>query len=138
MSRLEKILLKSREGIKELFNGIPMPTYIWQFIDEDLILLDFNRAAEEFTQGNMANYLGIKAKDLYKDRPDIVEDLYTCLKEKKTIFREMDNEYQAVDERKYLSVKYGFIPPDLVLVHTEDITEKKELEDKNFKNNRKR
>ena len=138
MSRLEKILLKSREGIKELFNGIPMPTYIWQFIDEDLILLDFNRAAEEFTQGNMANYLGIKAKDLYKDRPDIVEDLYTYLKEKKTIFREMDNEYQAVDERKYLSVKYGFIPPDLVLVHTEDITEKKELEDKNFKNNRKR
>ncbi len=129
MTDIETVLLKSREGIKALFNGIPMPTYIWQFIDENLILLDFNSAAEEFAQENIASYLGIKAKDLYKDRPDIVEDLYICLKEKKSISREMDNEYQTVDERKYLSVKYGFIPPDLVLVHTEDITKKKELEE---------
>ncbi len=130
MADIESVLLKSREGIRAFFNSIPIPTYVWRYINEDLILFDLNTSAEEFDQGNIASYLGIKAKDLYKDRPDIVEDLYTCLREKKPIFREMDNGYQAIDKLKYVSVKYGFVPPDLVLVHTEDITEKKEAEEK--------
>lgn len=57
MASIENVLLKSEEKIRAFFNGIPMPTYVWQFIDENLILLDFNSAAEEFAQENIASYL---------------------------------------------------------------------------------
>jgi len=30
----------------------------------------------------------------------------------------------STGESKYLAVKYAFVPPDLVLVHTEDVTER--------------
>ena len=39
----------------------------------------------------------------------------------------MKYNYMSTGKVKFLSVKYGFIPPDLVIVHTEDITEKQEV-----------
>jgi signal transduction histidine kinase len=38
--------------------------------------------------------------------------------------------YTSTGESRYLAVKYGFVPPDLVIVHTEDVTERKEMEER--------
>ncbi|GAH59190.1 unnamed protein product, partial [marine sediment metagenome] len=44
--------------------------------------------------------------------------------ERTSICREMLYEYMSTGETKHLAVSYAFVPPDLVLVHTEDITER--------------
>ena len=36
--------------------------------------------------------------------------------------------FQTTGEEKYLHVTYGFVHPDLIIVHTEDITERKKAE----------
>jgi PAS domain S-box-containing protein len=62
---------------------------------------------------------------MYRDRPNILEKLHQCLNEKKNSTHEMKYKMQSSKEEKDFIVKYVFVPPDLVLVHTEDITDRK-------------
>ncbi|MFX1239055.1 MAG: PAS domain S-box protein [Promethearchaeota archaeon] len=121
-------LKESEERFRALFKGGLVPTYTWQKIGNDFVLINYNNTAEKFTLGDVKNYLGFKASEMYIDRPDILKDLHTCFDKKTNIIREMKYYIQILKDEKDLLVKYGFIPPDLVLVHTEDITEKKKAE----------
>jgi PAS domain S-box-containing protein len=111
-----------------LFKNLPIASYAWQIIEEDLILIEYNDAAYKITDGNIENYIGIKATELYSDQPEILEDLRKCAKEKMNFFKEYKYKFKSVDLEKYFSANFGFIPPDIVIVHTNDITEKKEAE----------
>jgi PAS domain S-box-containing protein len=127
---VRNIVNKTKASIKRfkaLFKGIPIPTYLWQKIGDDLVLIDYNDAAEKITKGMIKNYVGIKVSEMYKNLPEILEEFYRCSNDHVSIFREMKYGYMSTGENKFLSVMYGFIPPDLVIVHTEDITEKKEV-----------
>ena len=66
---------------------------------------------------------------MYQDAPEIIEELSQCLAKKKTLEREMTYRYKSTGEIKHLAVKYAFVPPDLVLVHTEDVTQRVQAED---------
>ncbi|MCK4280780.1 MAG: PAS domain S-box protein, partial [Candidatus Lokiarchaeota archaeon] len=124
----EQKLKESEKKFKALYKGIPIPTYTWQKENDDLVLIDYNIASERITDGKIKNYLGIKAYELYSDQPTILEELYRCFEEKLNFSRELYYYYKSTNKRKYLFVNYAFVPPDLVLVHTEDITEKKRAE----------
>ena len=118
-----------------LFDYLPMPSYVWKVFENDLVLIKYNNAAIDITNGNIKNYIGIKASELYKDRPDILQDLYKCANEKSNFFKEINYNFMSINLEKYLSVNYGFIPPDIVIVHTNDITEKKLAEQATLKAN---
>ncbi len=123
-------LRESEEKSRAQYQGIPVPTYTWQRVGEDLVLVDYNAAALEITQGGVANFVGKKATEMYRDMPDIRDEIERCLAEKTTIEREMPYHYTTTTgESKHLAVKYAFVPPDLVLVHTEDITERVRAEE---------
>ncbi len=124
----EQKLKESEKKFKALYKGIPIPTYTWQKENDDLVLIDYNIASERITDGKIKNYLGIKASELYSDQPTILEELYRCFEEKLNFSRELYYYYKSTNKKKYLFVNYAFVPPDLVLVHTEDITEKKRAE----------
>jgi len=109
-----------------LFKGIPIPTYLWQKIENDLILIDYNDAADKLTKGMMKNHIGRKASEMYKNQPKILKELNRCASNQISIFRENEYGSESTGEERFLSIKYGFIPPNLVIVHIEDITEKKE------------
>ena len=128
--RAEEALKESEEKSKAQYKNIPVPTYTWQMIGKDLVLTDFNDAAEEITKGKIADLLGVKAGKLYRDMPDILDDLTRCLSEKTVVEREMAYPFKTTGEKKTLAVKYAFVPPDSVLVHTEDITLRVEAEKK--------
>jgi len=117
-----------RNRFKSLFKGIPIPTYLWQRILDELILIDYNDATDKITKGMIKKYIGRKASEMYENQPKILEALKCCANEHISIFKEIKYDYMSTGEVKFLSVKYGFIPPDLVIVHTEDISEKKILE----------
>jgi len=121
--------LKNSEGMfKALYKEGPIPAYTWKYLNEDFVLIDFNIAAETITQNYVKNFIGIKASQMYKDRPDILEDLKTCLDQKLQITREIKYKFQFSGEEKYLSVNYGYVNPGIVIVHTEDINERKKAE----------
>ncbi len=123
-------LTTSKEAIKALFNSIPIPSFVWQKVDQDFILVDYNDAAMEITRGKIDRLLGAKIEELSPDLPEVKEELLKCFTQQSSLFIEREYRFRTTGETKFLSSKYVFIPPDLVLVHSEDITPRKEAENK--------
>jgi PAS domain S-box-containing protein len=127
--RAEEALRESEEKLRAQYKGIPVPTYTWQRVGDDFVLVGYNDAADTITQGNVADFVGTTATEMYRDTPEIIEELSRCFGKKTAIEREMVYEFKVTGESKHLAVKYAFVPPDLVLVHTEDITDRKRGEE---------
>ncbi len=127
--RAEETVRRSREQLRAQFKGIPLPTYIWQKRDDDFVLVDFNDAAVEITEGGIADFVGYTSRRMYGDNPQITDDLNRCFEHKTRIVREMDYLFQTTGRTRILNVIYGFVPPDLVLIHTEDITDRKRADE---------
>ncbi|MFX1562236.1 MAG: PAS domain S-box protein [Promethearchaeota archaeon] len=127
--RAEEALRASEEKSRAQYKAIPVPTYTWQHVGDDFVLVDFNDAALAITKGKISDYLGIKVREMYKDNPEILREIMRCFTEKTSFEQEMRYKYLSTREEKHLAVKYAFVPPDLVLIHTEDITDRKQAEE---------
>ncbi len=114
--------------LNNFFNELPIPSYIWQQVKDDFILIKHNKAATTLTKNNVKNFLGNTLSKMYEKTPyldEIRSNFVQCIKEKKSITHEMQYKLQSTKETKYLVVSYVFVPPDLIMVHTEDITKRK-------------
>ncbi len=128
MTTIGNELIISLNKIREFLNDLPHPIFAWKKSENDFILIYYNIAAKEISKGNIKNFLGRKASELYKNRPDILNDLHRCGSENKYIFREIKYYFKGLRKEKFLSVYYCFFPPDFILVHVEDITKKRRTE----------
>lgn len=123
--RTEAALRDSEEKFRAQYKGLPLPTYSWRRVEDDFVLVDYNDAALEITKGKVRQVVGGRASQMYAHRPDIVEDFRRCFEEQHVIRREMDYKFGVTGESKHLDTTYVYVPPDMVMVHTEDITERK-------------
>lgn len=117
------------EQLRALFQAIPVPTYAWMRVGDDFTLVDFNDAADAATRGEVSRLVGSMASELYAKDPEIFHDLATCFQSQTTARREMDYMLRSTGEWKRVDVTYAFVPPDCVLVHVEDITERRQAEE---------
>ncbi len=124
----EAALRASEERFRAQYQGIPIPTYTWQHIGDDLILVDYNAAAEVITQGAVRGLVGTSVTAMYGDRPAIMQSLWDCLTQQSTTIAEIPYELVSVGAQKQFIVYYAFVAPDFVMVHTLDVTERKEAE----------
>jgi len=124
----EDALHKSEDRFKNLYQESPIPTFTWQKKGDDFIFVDFNNAAIQLTNGKIVDYLGNGAGELYRDRPQVFNDMNFCFQERSVVRREVVSRHFAPG--RFMSVHYGFIPPDLIIVHTEDITDRKQAEER--------
>ena len=124
--RAEEALQESEERFKAQYQGSPAPTFTWQKHGADFVLVDFNEAAKAITDGKVSEFVGRMASDLYADRQEILRDLLRCHDERKVIRREIRS--QNFVPGALLVATFAYVPPDLVLVHLEDITERKRIE----------
>jgi PAS domain S-box-containing protein len=125
----EEALRQSEERFKAQYKGIPLPTYTWQAVDGDFVLVDYNDAARVATHDRIADSVGLQASQLFADRPDIILDMAQCFQDRRVITRERDYVSDHSGVHGTFTVSYAFAPPDLVMVHVEDITERKRAEE---------
>ena len=125
----EEALRASEKKLRGIYQHLPIPTFLWQHGEDGFVLMDFNDAARMVTKDGIAALQGRKATDLYGDQPDIMRDLERCLKDRSVFRREMPHRYLTTGEERTLIVTYGFVPPDIVIVHTEDVTEHRRTEE---------
>jgi PAS domain S-box-containing protein len=121
----EAALRTSEERFRAQFKNIPLPTYTWQKIDSDYVLTDYNDAAADVTQGGIAKFVGQKLSVMYAHMPQFKIDFDQCINTGRSLHREMEYHYITTNVTKFLSVNYAFVPPDSIMVHTEDITERR-------------
>ena len=125
----------AQQRVRAQFHGVPVPTYVWQRVTEDgaarFALVDYNQAALTVTHGRVAAQRdqAASAAAFYVGTPGVADDLARCLDTGVTIQREVDQLDPATGERRRLFVTCAAAPPDLVLVHSEDITQRTRLEE---------
>lgn len=128
--RVEEALRQSEERARAQFKGIPLPTYAWRRVGEEFVLVDYSDAAEAVTRGAIESLKGSSARELFPDLPEIVGDFERCLAERTAVRRRLVSyRYRSTGEIRSLESVCGFVPPDTVLCHTEDITELLEVQE---------
>jgi len=124
--RAEEISLQSESRLKAQFKAIPMPTYVWQNVDDEFVLIDFNDSADVVTRHQIQKFVGGKASHMLTDSPQMEKYLRQCLEGEENAFSvEMVHRMITTGEIKDLIVHYVKLPPDMVLMHTEDVTHRK-------------
>jgi signal transduction histidine kinase/ActR/RegA family two-component response regulator len=118
--------------IRAQFHNMPMPTHVWQRVERNgerpFVLVDFNAAASLQTRGRLVKHLGADGREFFADDPSVLEDFERCLDRGETFQREFDRTLRTTGETRRLSVTYAAAPPDLVIVHIDDVTERRKLE----------
>ena len=125
--RAEEELRESENRFRAQYQGSPTATFTWQWSGEDFVLADYNKATAEITHGRAHEYLGKTATEMYQNRPEIQVDLQRCLAEKIVIRKDLVS--QDFLPGRYIMTNYAFVPPDLVMVHVTDMTERQQAED---------
>ncbi len=128
--RAAQDLAHSEARARAMYRHLPFPTFVWQRQQDHFVLIDYNAAAEQITSGGIERWQGLKLTEIYHDEPDIVADIERCYAQQCTIQREMEYRYRTAPAKRQLRVTYAHVPPDTVLVHTEDRTEQRRTEEK--------
>ena len=123
----EEALRESEERFKAQYLDNPTPTFTWQKKGEDFELIDFNNAAKTITEGKVVEFLGKNARELYAIRQEILQDLQQCFDEREIIKKVTLSEHFMPG--RLIVITMVFVPPDLVMVHLEDITDRKKAEE---------
>ena len=120
----QDMLRQSAERFERQFRAMPVPAYCWRWRGDDFYLEDYNTAAERITEGAVSRIANMRLEDFYQGRPEVVADFHACLEERRTVTRETAYRSRATGVERTLEVTYIFVPPDQVVVHTVDHTER--------------
>jgi len=129
-NELEYKLQENEELFRRHYQNLPIPTFTWKYESDEFVLLECNEAARIQTDNRIDEYVGMKASKVFKQVPAVVEHLFDCLHSKQVIQTEGEYTFQTTQLTRYLKTTYVSISDVLVMVHTEDITERKRAEKK--------
>ena len=111
------------------FDNLPRPAYIWRRRGSDFVLIAYNRAASGLKYSNVAALVGKTATELQAGaNHDLFADLERCATDGVIVKREVEYHYIATRARRDLDITIVPLSTDIVVLHTEDITERRRTE----------
>lgn len=134
--RAQNTLRVKEESFETQYQSMPIPTYTWQKSGDDFILVGYNKAAEQITRNGVREWKSRSIAEIYDAEPVIQEDILKCYQKKKTVLRQIEYQFKNNDDIRQLNVIFAFVPPDLVMMHTEDTTQTKILQDQLIRSER--
>ena len=114
--------------LRLILQHLPHPTYVWRRQGDDFVLVEYNQAADRLTRGGVKDYVGQPLSRMFAERPDVIRDIHACCDDGGVIQREDVFHLRSTGDSRLLAVTYAAAPPDMVIVHTDDRTEIRRLE----------
>src|SRR3954468_19734753 len=118
------------DPLQAQYDGIPVPCYTWRADGDGFVLERANRAAYERSGDQLEPLIGRRLEAVYPDRSAPPGRVPPSLRERRTVRREMDHALASTGEVRRLDVSYVFVPPDRVMIHADDVTERRENEER--------
>jgi two-component system cell cycle sensor histidine kinase/response regulator CckA len=126
--RANEALRESEQRARAQFAKMPVPTFFWELAGDDLRLVNFNEAAEQTFARYGQDPLGKLASELDPHFPELLEASRQSLAEGAVVRLDVEWESREYGERRTYQVTIGPQPPNRVLVHAVDTTERTHLE----------
>lgn len=123
----EEALREGERRFKAQYDGNPLPTFTWRQQGKDFLLIDLNARAKDVLGEQIEAFVGTRASEMYADRQEILRAFQRCFDEQRILRTETRSEHFIPG--KLVVVTFVFIPPDLIMVHMEDITERRQAEE---------
>jgi PAS domain S-box-containing protein len=121
----EHNLKASEERFKSLFEYNPGAIFVWVYKDGHFTLSMVNNTANAITENCASDFIGSKARELYKDMPVMIQKINECFRTQKTIEFEHHYKTRYSDKYEWVHFKFAFMSPDTVLMFSETITQRK-------------
>ncbi len=102
--------------ISEIFNEIPIPSFVCKKIGKEIILKNYNRAAEDLIEINLSSMRGKPITFFLNDYPSISENINQCLKKKIPLSQKLIYIQENENIEYELQLKYIFVRDDHILV----------------------
>ncbi|HNR50338.1 MAG: PAS domain S-box protein [Bacteriovoracaceae bacterium] len=119
---------KWKEQIPWSTQGVPILSLTWERLGDTFVLIGFDERAITATQNRIQNYIGRSIHELYADRPDIILDITRCYEDRSILRRKTIYTLFSTGQEIIAELTYVFVPPNLVITHLEDFTERDSAE----------
>lgn len=127
-AQAEKAALQMQEMYQALFDHSPLPSYIFQQKEDGYRLVDFNRPADRFTEGKVTQLIGQRVSNIFSGQQEMLDTFMRCVETKNVIEHEHTYRYKTTGKEVRQVTRLAFIPPDKILLLTEDVTERAKME----------
>ncbi|MEN6342477.1 MAG: PAS domain S-box protein [Methanospirillum sp.] len=117
----------SETRFRKQYQNNPLPIFTWQHRDGEFVLVDCNRAAEILSEGRSRAILGRTVSELDGLQPGHRSQIERSFFERTPLSQEFVSGYFLPGKR--ILGTTAFVPPDLVMVHMDDVTERKRAEE---------
>jgi len=87
----------------------------------DFVLTEFNDEALKLTNGDVRNYAGMSVSELASNFPEIRRNMMECFRSRKAVKSTQMYRLKSTGEEAFFTSAYVYIPPDRVLVITEQV-----------------
>ncbi|MBX6363882.1 MAG: PAS domain S-box protein, partial [Gemmatimonadetes bacterium] len=115
----------SEHRFRSQYHDFPIPTFTWRADGDDLTLVDCNAAGLEVSSGRAV--VGARAADYFADDPATAAVLRRALADRTTF--SIDSPHRSPDGTpRVVRFRASFVPPDLVVVQTADVTAEQHAE----------
>jgi PAS domain S-box-containing protein len=118
-----------KDKIRNLFDSIPNPSYIFRLVDNELELIDFNKAAKNENKSEILNMPKIKTSELSIGKSEFLKEIKKFVYSKSTGSKIIKFKTKSTGEEIVLSLRSLFVQPDVLILHTENITNQKLVEE---------
>ncbi|MGQ9849077.1 MAG: ATP-binding protein [Aggregatilineaceae bacterium] len=123
-------LRQSEERARAQYQAVPVPTFVVQHCpDGEFVLVDYNDAAYDFTAGTVTQWVNQRASVFHREYPELLELARQCYEQRTTLKHEMYLTLKATGRQYYLQITISYVPPDLLLIHSVDLTDRKRYEE---------
>lgn len=113
----------SNEQYRALYQGSPVPIFVWRREADDFVFVDCNDAADDFMHEKVRSTIGVHASDLLRSTPELLTAMHRCFAEKHSIHQQTFRRLESTGELKHLHITFVFVPPNDILAHVLDLSD---------------
>jgi signal transduction histidine kinase/CheY-like chemotaxis protein len=120
---------RSEQRTRTIFDHLPGATFVWQRTEDTFALVDLNDAARSVVARDVSDCVGRMPHELLPGLPHLCDDLARVCSERASVRREAQCALPGARDLRHFVLTYGFLPDQMVVLYTEDITRQRQAEE---------